>query len=346
MMKIIPAKSERATQAYQLVVHLQSRFVDRLTQISTQFGESKEFEAVEWLRDNGQHGGGMRKVATDNTIFNRGSVNVSQVQYDDDPSKRLASASAISTIIHPVNPLAPSVHIHISWTELKDGHGYWRVMADLNPSIPNETDKQQFADLLKQAAPEQYAEAEAQGDKYFYIPALERHRGITHFYLENYSTGNFENDLALARTVGEAAIDGYCDILENALNTRQDAVNADYARQKAYHTLYFFQVLTLDRGTTSGLLVHNQNDVGILGSLPSHVQRPLLTSWIDRLQAPQEKLLQALIDCLPNEDSCAVEDETKIALCNAIRQHYQQHPDAINMQASGNTVPTTVSNHK
>ena len=171
-MKIIPAKSERATQAYQLVRDLQSRFVDRLTQISKQYGDDCAFEAIEWFRDEGQHGGGVRKVATDNSVFNRGSVNVSQVQYDDEPTKRLASASAISTIIHPKNPLAPSVHIHISWTELKDGHGYWRVMADLNPAINNDDDKQQFADRLQQAAPEQYAEAESQGNKYFYIPAL------------------------------------------------------------------------------------------------------------------------------------------------------------------------------
>jgi len=35
---------------------------------------------------------------------------------------------------------------------------------------------------------------------------------------------------------------------------------------------------TADRGTTSGLLVHDENDVGILGSLPSHVDKKLLES--------------------------------------------------------------------
>ena len=37
-----------------------------------------------------------------------------------------------------------------------------------------------------------------------------------------------------------------------------------------------FGVLILNRCTTSGLLVHDQNDVGIIGSLPSHVNRLLL----------------------------------------------------------------------
>ena len=43
-------------------------------------------------------------------------------------------------------------------------------------------------------------------------------------------------------------------------------------KQLAYHTRYFYQVLLLDRGTTAGLLVHDDNDVGTLGSLPGQVR--------------------------------------------------------------------------
>ena len=254
MMKRIPAKSPRAAQAYALVTGLQQRFVAKLNAIGGKFGNGKPFEPTEWFRDAGRHGGGVRFMATDETIFNRASVNTSQVQYDDDDGKQLASANAISTIIHPKNPLAPSVHIHISWTELKNGSGYWRVMADLNPAIEFGEDKDRFAGSLKRAAPQQYAEAAAQGDRYFNIPVLGRHRGVTHFYLENYSSGDFDADLKMARTVGEAAIDTYCDIFSSALQKRTSPTGDDYRKQLDYHTLYFFQVLTLDRGTTSGLL--------------------------------------------------------------------------------------------
>ena len=344
-MKRIRAKSPRAEQALTLVTDLQQRFVTKLNAISKNHGSGKPYEPTEWFRDEGRHGGGVRFMATDETLFNRASVNISQVQYDDDDTKQLASASAISTIIHPKNPLAPSVHIHISWTELKNGSGYWRVMADLNPSIENSADKNQFANKLKQAAPQQYVEAAAQGDRYFFIPALGRHRGITHFYLENYSSGNFDTDLKMARTVGEAAIDTYCDILTSAIEKRTSPTEADYKKQLDYHTLYFFQVLTLDRGTTSGLLVHNQNDVGILASLPSHVNRALLVSWKQKMQAPQDLLLEKMIACLADVSVCPVEDDTKQALANCVRKHYQAHPEAIDMQASGNTKPPTVDNH-
>ncbi len=344
-MNRISAKSTRATQAYTLVTDLQKRFVTKLNAISKKFGNGKPYEPTEWFRDEGKHGGGVRFMATDESIFNRASVNTSQVQYDNDDTKQLASASAISTIIHPQNPLAPSVHIHISWTELKNGNGYWRVMADLNPSIENTADKAQFANQLKQAAPQQYDEASAQGDRYFNIPVLGRYRGVTHFYLENYSSGNFDADMSLARTVGETAIDTYCDILSAAIETRTSPTDADRKKQLDYHTLYFFQVLTLDRGTTSGLLVHNQNDIGIMASLPSHLNRPLLASWVAKMPVPQDQLLKNMVDCLADKEVCPVEDDTKQALANCVRKHYQTHPEAIDMQASGNTVPPTVNNH-
>ena len=345
-MKRIRAKSAHAEQAYKLVSDLQQRFYTRLNTISSKLGENMPFEPTEWFREGGKFGGGVRFMAADETLFNRASVNVSQIQYDEDDTKQLGSASAISTIIHPANPLAPSVHIHISWTEMKSGAGYWRVMADLNPSIENTDDTKLFASRLEQATPKQYKEASAQGDLYFNIPALGRHRGVTHYYLENYFSGDFEADRAMAQALGEAAIDTYCEILENALTTRTSPTEADFKKQLDYHTLYLFQVLTLDRGTTSGLLIHNQNDVGILASIPSHVNRSLLASWKEKMQVPQDLLVESLVNCLPDEEICAVEDETKQALANAVRTHYQTHPEAIGMQASGNTVPPTVNNHK
>jgi len=93
------------------------------------------------------------------------------------------------------------------------------------------------------------------------------------------------------------------------------------------------------------LLVHDQNDVGILASLPAHVNLPLLASWKQKMEAPQDLLLEKMIACLAGQEICPVEDDTKQALANCVRKHYQAHPEAINMQASGNTVPPTVNNH-
>jgi len=343
-MTMIMAKSTEAIEAYKLVRALQKRFVDKLNHLSQTIGENKNYEEVTWLRDEGIHGGGSRFEARDNTLFNTASVNVSQVHYDEDESKKLQSASAISTIIHPKNPNVPSIHIHISLTQIKGNDSYWRIMADLNPSIENNEDKEVFEKALKTLSKDTFEEGIKQGDKYFNIPDLNRHRGISHFYLENYKTSDIKEDYDFANSFGEGIIDTYIDIISNAFNTRKTVLEQDKKKQLDYHTLYLFQVLTLDRGTTSGLLIHNQNDVGIMGSLPTFVNKALLKSWQEKATKPQNELVSNLVEVIGNDGK--VDTLTKEKLAQVVREHYKKYPQALSMQASGNTVPSTVSNHK
>lgn len=343
-MTMIMAKSNEAIDAYKLVRGLQKRFVDKLNHLSQTIGENKNFEEVTWLRDEGIHGGGSRFEARDNILFNTASVNVSQVHYDEDESKRLQSASAISTIIHPKNPNVPSIHIHISLTQIKGNDSYWRVMADLNPSIEINEDKKVFVKALKTLSKNTYEEGIKQGDKYFNIPDLNRHRGISHFYLENYNTSNIKEDYDFANSFGEGIIDTYIEIITNAFNTRISYSKDEIQKQLDYHTLYLYQVLTLDRGTTSGLLIHNQNDVGIMGSLPTFINKTLLKSWQEKTSKPQDELVSNLVEVI-NDDG-KVDKSAKEKLAQVVREHYKKYPEALSMQASGNTVPSTVSNHK
>lgn len=345
MTRIHP-QSPRAYAASKIILELQSHFVHSLNELTRTLGSNKPFVAVEWFRDEGRHGGGVRYESADEQLFNRGSVNYSQVHYDDDPTKKLSSATAISTIIHPANPLAPSMHMHISWTEMRDGSGYWRLMADLNPSNPNPIDTNSFENVLREASQTYYDEGSAQGNRYFYIPALGRHRGVSHFYLENFNSGEEAADMSFASSFGEKIIDTYITILGDAFQQRTEYDDVARRQQLDYHTLYLLQVLTLDRGTTSGLLIHNQNDVGIMGSLPSHVDKTLLQSWGGKLSGVQNDLLQKIIEALGEGERILVDEKMKSALANVVRQHYQLNPDAISLQASGETIPSTVNNHR
>jgi coproporphyrinogen III oxidase len=342
-MKMIMAKAQEAIDAYLLVRSLQKRFVDKLDELSAKLGENKKFEEVIWLRENGTCGGGSRFEARDEVLFNTASVNVSQVHYDEIPNKNLQSATAISTIIHPKNPNVPSIHIHISLTALRDGNSYWRVMADLNPSIKNDEDKKIFDDCLEEISKENYEEGKKQGEKYFFIPSLNRHRGVSHFYLENYKTKDKQRDSSFALEFGKAVIDTYIDIIANAFKTRQTFSVQDIKKQLDYHTLYLFQVLTLDRGTTSGLLIHNQNDIGIMGSLPKFINKKLLESWVIKMQTPQDELLKNIINNIDNNG--VINTQTKEKLAQIVRNHYKCYPDALKYQASGTVIPNTVNNH-
>ncbi len=342
-MSMIMAKAQEAVKVYELVRSLQKRFVDKLDLLSFQLGENKKFEEVFWLRDKGLHGGGNRFEAKDEVLFNTASVNVSQVHYEENEAKNLQSATAISTIIHPKNPNVPSIHIHISLTILKDGNSYYRLMADLNPSIKNIADKEIFDEAIKKITEEKYEEGTIQGDKYFFIPALNKHRGISHFYLENYKTKDKEKDFMFAENFGKIVIDNYINIISKAFETRKTFSVQDIKKQLDYHTLYFFQVLTLDRGTTSGLLVHNQNDIGIMGSLPRFVNKKLLQEYLVNMESPQNELLENIINSI-NEDG-VINTQTKEKLAQTVRTYYEKYPSSLKYQASGNTIPNTVKNH-
>jgi len=200
--------------------------------------------------------------------------------------------------------------------------------------------------MLDRTAGKYGEEGVEQGDKYFNIPVLHRTRGVSHFYLENFNRGNFEEDFVFAKQMGEAIIDTYIGIMLQALQYYKSYTAEEKQQQLDYHTLYLFQVLTLDRGTTSGLLIHNQNDVGIMGSIPSHINRELLSSWGALMPKPQDELVNALLEALPNEKRVYVNEEVKKSLANAVREHYKKYPEALSLQASGKVVPSTVENHK
>ena len=334
-----------------MLQELQRGFAAGLSAIAADRDDGCALTPVDWLRDDGRHGGGTRLCVADSATFNRASVNFSHVHYEDLPDKRLRSATALSTIIHPAHPRAPSMHMHISWTELRaersggDG-GYWRIMADLNPAIEQPPATAAFEQALASAAPAHFDAAKAQGERYFFIPALGRHRGVAHFYLEGYRTERPDDDERLAQRVGQCTVAVYLDILRGALTHAGPASDDERSQQLAYHSLYFLQVLTLDRGTTSGLLVHDQNDLGIMGSIPARVDRQLLHSWIPKLPPPQDTLLQALVDTLEDAHPSPVTDEVRLALAQVVRAHYLRHPEALSLQAAGDTVPPTVQNHR
>lgn len=352
--KLVLSNSEIAARAYALVTLLQKHFEKGLSKTARQFALPAEFKPVSWLRHGGAYGGGSRLVAPFDRAYslcNRGSINVSQVHYPRELNKPLASATALSTIIHPFNPYAPSIHMHISLTEPYDKKPYWRLMVDLNPSIPNSSDTEQFNTALRDVTGDLFEVGQREGQTYFYIPALKRHRGMSHFYLEQYHTEDQDADFALAQRFGQSMMDTYLDILSSALkNHPHSSLTADDRQcQLAYHTVYFFQVLTLDRGTTAGILVHNENDVGILGSLPAFINRRLLASYKQYMSDPQTILLDRLLACLPEdsegEGGVFIDEAVKVSLAQSVREFYKEFPQALKMQASASITPETVANH-
>ena len=334
------ARSPQAKRALDKLSQLQADLKRQLSSLSNQ-----EFEHIGWKRNKGAFGGGHRLISSKNDFFNQASLNISQIQYEQEPSRSLSSATALSSIIHPAHPHCPSVHIHISWTEFKQQAGYWRVMADLNPSIPYQEDQREFQTTLEEAGGKHYDQANENGLKYFDIPTLKRKRGVSHFYLESFATENVEADFNYACTFGKKIIQTYSNILKNRSKLQYSEL--DFNKQLAYHTLYFFQVTTLDRGTIAGILVHNENDVGIMGSLPQKISVSLLESWIDSMPKATKALVQKIIQCFPrNQDTVQLSNDLRVEIAETIRAFYKENPEAMNLLARGNVLPKSNTNHQ
>lgn len=322
---------------------VQSAFVQLLQGLKTSESASAVFKPVSWLRDGGIHGGGARyETSNGDAVFNRATINLSGVHYDDVPDARVTSASAISVILHPLNPYAPSMHFHMSYIEPSAGTPYWRMIADLNPSIEDSEGKAQFESALRSVVPDAlYRDGKAFGDKYFDIPALGRTRGVSHMFIPKLESGaemSPTESVELAQRLAMEAIGVYCDLVQAALSTHPtDSIEPSaQEKQLAYHTLYLFQVLMLDQGTTTGLLAHSDNDVGTLGSLPVRVDSGLLKSWKSKVEPPQDILLQRIIDVLPGsgEGVSEIDTETRRALANVVREYYKEDMQRVHNQAS------------
>ena len=58
------------------------------------------------------------------------------------------------------------MHFHISFMEPRNGGPYWRMIADLNPSIAVEADTSTFEESLQQVVPaDLYADSKVFGDR-------------------------------------------------------------------------------------------------------------------------------------------------------------------------------------
>ena len=311
---------------------LQTHFVEHLQRVQADGGRVDAFNKIGWLRNEGANGGGTRYGTEGGAVYNRASVNVSAIHYED---KAVKDASALSVILHPAHPRAPSMHFHISLTTMKKGGSSWRMIADLNPSHPNPRDTAEFESCLQSVLPNAlYAPAESFGDKYFYIPALRRHRGVKHLFVAKLDEAMLSggDSLTLAKELAEKTIVTYCGLVQRAIEETPEANIKPEERQGQleYHTAYLFQVLTLDRGTTHGILAHDQNDRGILASLPSAVDLELLESWGERLEAPQKELLQGITMAIKQGDTATgrgalVNEDTRAALAGVIRRYYKTH---------------------
>ena len=247
------------------------------------------FREDKWTRKGG--GGGRTRVIEKGDVFEKGGVNISMVYGElPDPIKKHFNvesgwfwAGGISLVIHPKNPMVPTVHANFRYFELyedeemkKPVDGWFGGGADLTPYYLFEEDAVHFHTELKKACnrhgEDLYPTFKKQCDEYFYNSHRGEARGVGGLFFD-YLREDEERSLkdwhSFTEDVGSAFLDAYLPILK-------DRIQEPYNRAQRYwqevrRGRYVEFNLIHDRGTLFGLKTDGRIE-SILMSLPPQVR--------------------------------------------------------------------------
>lgn len=165
---LMNTENDMKTRMELFIMKIQSDFVTAL-EGAENFG--KKFEIDRWQRKEG--GGGITCVLQDGDIFEKAGVNISvvsgllppgAVQQMRSRGKKLAEgdlhffAAGVSSVIHPRNPMIPTIHFNYRYFEVVDSAGekqwWFGGGTDLTPYYLNPEDVKHFHQTLKNACDE------------------------------------------------------------------------------------------------------------------------------------------------------------------------------------------------
>ncbi|KAK6936180.1 Coproporphyrinogen III oxidase, aerobic [Dillenia turbinata] len=249
-----------------------------------------KFKEDVWSRPGG--GGGISRVLQDGGVWEKAGVNVSVVYGVMPPEAyRAATASAadvkpgpvpffaagISSVLHPKNPFAPTLHFNYRYFETdapKDAPGAPRSWwfgggTDFTPAYIFEEDVKHFHSVQKNACdkfdPSFYPRFKKWCDDYFFIKHRGERRGLGGIFFDDLNNYDQEMLLSFATECANSVISAYIPVIEK----RKDTPFTDHnkAWQQLRRGRYVEFNLVYDRGTTFGLKTGGRIE-SILVSLP------------------------------------------------------------------------------
>ncbi|KAJ1698046.1 hypothetical protein LUZ63_006558 [Rhynchospora breviuscula] len=253
-----------------------------------------KFKEDVWSRPGG--GGGISRVLQDGAIFEKAGVNVSVVYGTMPPDAYRAAkgnagadnggakagpvpffAAGISSVLHPKNPFAPTLHFNYRYFETdapKDAPGAPRQWwfgggTDLTPSYIIEEDVKHFHSIQKKACdkfdPTFYPRFKKWCDDYFYIKHRGERRGLGGIFFDDLNDYDQEMLLGFATECAKSVVPAYIPIIEKRKDT--PFTEEHKAWQQLRRGRYVEFNLVYDRGTTFGLKTGGRIE-SILVSLP------------------------------------------------------------------------------
>jgi coproporphyrinogen III oxidase len=288
---------------YQYILQLQDQIVAGLEAVE---GKAKFREDI-WERPEG--GGGRTRVIENGAVIEKGGVNISAVhgKLPEAMQKMFGVgeddffACGLSLVIHPKNPMAPTVHANWRYFEMYNDTGeiinsWFGGGQDLTPYYLFDEDAKHFHQTCKTACDKHnldfYPKYKKQCDEYFWNTHRNEARGIGGLffdYCKETETMSMDNWCDFVSEVGNSFLEAYIPILERrkylpyneAQKTWQEIRRGRYVEFNLVH----------DKGTLFGLKTNGRIE-SILMSLPPKVQ------WVydhhPEKGSEEEKLIQIL----------------------------------------------------
>ena len=296
----ITRKSPMRLRMEALIQEHQNRIVFALENI-----DGKKFRRDQWSRSHG--GGGVSCVLQDGNVFEKAGVNTSVVYgelpraaiekmradhksfVDPNIEKLNFFAAGISLVLHPHNPMAPTVHLNYRYFETSDPRdpvnatgtaqqNWWfGGGTDLTPSYLFEEDAQHFHKTLKATCDkhdkEYYPRFKKWCDEYFRIPHRNESRGIGGIFFDDLdetaqptSKDPREENFQFCVSGLEAFLPSYLPILKRRKDMPYLPQHKEW--QQIRRGRYVEFNLVNDRGTSFGLRTPGARIESILMSLP------------------------------------------------------------------------------
>jgi len=275
---ITPFTSAATVKTY--LLSLQERIVTALAAI-----DGQPFSTDAWQRPEG--GGGISRIIEEGNVFERGGVGFSHVTGKNLPPSAAANrpeiagreweAMGVSLVLHPRNPLAPTVHMNVRFfmaTAAGEEPVWWFGGGmDLTPYYGFEDDARHFHqtcfDALAPFGTDLHPRFKKWCDDYFFLKHRQEPRGIGGIFFDDFHALGLDQSSAMMQSVGDSFLAAYLPILQRRKDLPFDAAQRDFQAYRRGRYVEFN--LVYDRGTLFGLQSGGRTE-SILMSMPPVVK--------------------------------------------------------------------------
>jgi len=268
---------------YAYIQNLQDTITSKLEEVD---GKATFQEDI-WKRPEG--GGGRTRVIENGNVFEKGGVNISGVHGALPKSMQTYFgvedadffACGLSLVLHPKNPMVPTVHANWRYFEMYDKEGnlvdqWFGGGQDLTPYYLFEEDAVHFHSVCKKACDAHHTDFHSKYkkrcDSYFWNAHRNEARGIGGLFFD-YCKATEEMQMQdlynFVTKVGDSFIEAYIPIVIKRSELEFTTLQRDW--QEIRRGRYVEFNLVHDKGTLFGLKTNGRIE-SILMSLPPHVQ--------------------------------------------------------------------------